>query len=135
MYWTLPKDRVEELEDMDSEEEDDDQTSAAALVDGSVHSGKPDSDGGESGQALVRQASTLRIQSIVLVLVSIAWTRQPQYWVSWQVLITPTHMIRLPSLLIICNTVRLYQCSICAAMDDDHVAHSNNFWPQLGQPC
>ena len=82
MYWTLPKDRVEELEDMDSEEEDDDQTSAAALVDGSVHGNKPDSDGGERGQALVRQASTLKTQSSVLVLVSIAWTRQPQYWVS-----------------------------------------------------
>ena len=59
LYWTLPKDRVEELEDMDSEEEEDDQTSAAALVDGSVHSDKPDPDGGERGQALVRQVSTL----------------------------------------------------------------------------
>lgn len=54
LYWTLPRDRVEELEDEESEEEEGEHmTSAAALVEGSVHGGRPDSEGGERGQPLV----------------------------------------------------------------------------------
>ena len=60
LYWTLPKDRVEELEDMESEEEEEEpghDDSAAALVEGSVHGDKPESGsgggGGERGQSLV----------------------------------------------------------------------------------
>ena len=57
LYWTLPRDRVEELEDGDSEEDEEeepDEASAASLVEGAVHSDKPESGGGERGQALVR---------------------------------------------------------------------------------
>ena len=54
LYWTLPRDRVEELEDEESEEEEGEHmTSAAALVEGSVHGDRPDSGGGEQGQPLV----------------------------------------------------------------------------------
>lgn len=60
LYWTLPKDRVEELEDMDSEEDEgDDHTSAAALVEGSVHGGKPESGDSEHGQPLVSEPHSL----------------------------------------------------------------------------
>jgi hypothetical protein len=55
LYWTLPRDRVEELEDEEESEEEEGEhmTSAAALVEGSVHGGRPDSGGGEQGQPLV----------------------------------------------------------------------------------
>ncbi len=61
LYWTLPRDRVEELEDDESEEEEGEHmTSAAALVEGSVHGDKPESGGGERGQALVSCSRALK---------------------------------------------------------------------------
>ena len=66
LYWTLPKDRVEELEDMESEEEEEEQghhDSAAALVEGSVHGDKPEAGsgggGGERGQSLVSLVTSI----------------------------------------------------------------------------
>ncbi len=56
LYWTLPRDRVEELDDGESEEDEEqeqDEASAASLVEGSIHSDKPESGGGEHGQPLV----------------------------------------------------------------------------------
>ena len=56
LYWTLPRDRVEELDDDGSEEDEEqeqDEASAASLVEGSIHSDKPESGGGEHGQPLV----------------------------------------------------------------------------------
>ena len=65
LYWTLPRDRVEELEDGEEEEEEEeqrDEASAASLVEGSIHSDKPESGGGERGEPLVRPSSCVGMQ-------------------------------------------------------------------------
>ena len=80
LYWTLPKDRVEELEDMgsESEEEEGHHDSAAALVEGSVHGGKPESgDGGEGGQALVSLPGVTPVAAALLLSLSLCRQSEP----------------------------------------------------------